>query len=184
MFATILILNLNISISFPPTYFQSEMDFGSILCWATNDIGRQIQPCVFHLLPAGKPDPVSNCTVASSSYSTMRIYCEPGFNGGLKQTFTLEIRETESSLTSSTTNNNNSKRSKSGNNNLENLDGRTRPDFMLTGLIPDTGYTISVFAVNPKGQSDRMVLQAYTQKSDQLFETNESALTNMDGFQV
>ena len=73
------------------------MDFGSILCWATNDIGRQIQPCVFHLLPAGKPDPVSNCTVASSSYSTMRIYCEPGFNGGLKQTFTLEIRETESS---------------------------------------------------------------------------------------
>ena len=78
---------------------------------------------------------------------------------------------------------NNNKRSKSGNN-LENLDGRTRPDFMLTGLIPDTGYTISVFAVNPKGQSDRMVLQAYTQKSDQLFETNESALTNMDGFQV
>ena len=34
------------------------------------------------------------------------------------------------------------------------------------------------------GQSDRMVLQAYTQKSDQLFETNESALTNMDGFQL
>ena len=172
------IFNSNISIYFPPTYFQSEMDFGSILCWATNDIGRQIQPCVFHLLPAGKPDPVSNCTVASSSYSTMRIYCEPGFNGGLKQTFTLEIRETESSSSSSA----NSKRSKSSG--LENLDGRTRPDFMLTGLIPDTGYTISVFAVNPKGQSDRMVLQAYTQKSDQLFETNESALTNMDGFQV
>ena len=147
------------------------MDFGSLLCWATNEIGRQFQPCVFHLLPAGKPDPVSNCTVASSSYSTMRIYCEAGFNGGLKQTFTLEIRETESSST---------KRSQS----VQNLDGRSRPDFMLTGLIPDTGYTISVYAVNPKGQSDRMVLQAYTQKSDQLFETNESALTNMDGFQV
>ena len=55
---------------------------------------------------------------------------------------------------------------------------------MLTGLIPDTGYMISVFSVNAKGQSDRMVLQAYTQKSDQLFETNESALTNIDGFQV
>ena len=153
-------------------FLQSEMDFGSLLCWATNSIGRQSRPCIFHLLPAGKPDPVSNCTVASSSYSTMRIHCEPGFNGGLKQTFNLEIRATEQS--SST------KRSQT----VQNLTGRSRPDFVLTGLIPDTGYTISVYALNPKGQSDRMVLQAYTQKSDQLFETNESALTNMDGFQV
>ena len=65
-----------------------------------------------------------------------------------------------------------------------NITGRTRPDFVLTGLIPDTGYRISIFAVNAKGRSDRMVLQAYTQKNDQLFETNESALTNLDGFQV
>ena len=55
---------------------------------------------------------------------------------------------------------------------------------MLTGLTPNTGYMISVYAVNAKGESDRMVIQAYTQKSDQLFETNESALTNMDGFQL
>ena len=41
-----------------------------------------------------------------------------------------------------------------------------------------------MYAVNKKGNSDRMVLQAYTQKSDQLIETYESALTNMDGFQV
>ena len=54
--------------------------------------------------------------------------------------------------------------------------------------------TLSIFHTNDgnsitdaillSGQSDRMVLQAYTQKSDQLFETNESALTNMDGFQL
>ena len=56
--------------------------------------------------------------------------------------------------------------------------------FILTDLIPDTGYMISVHAFNNKGKSDRMVLQAYTQSSEQLFETNESALTNMDGFQV
>ena len=95
--------------------------------------------------------------------------CEPGFNGGLKQKFTLEIRETDTPRRSGM---------------VGNMTGRNRPDFMLTGLIPDTGYMISVYAVNAKGQSDRMVLQAYTQKSDQLFETNESALTNMDGFQL
>ena len=149
---------------------QSELDFGSIMCWARNDIGRQDKPCLFHLLPAGKPEPVTNCTVASSSYSTMRITCLPGFNGGLKQTYTLEIRETDTPRKTTAL--------------VANITARARPDFMLTGLIPDTGYMISVYAVNAKGQSDRMVLQAYTQKSDQLFETNESALTNMDGFQV
>lgn len=154
------------------------MDFGSILCWASNEIGRQDDPCIFHLLPAGKPEPVTNCTVLSSSYSTMHITCLPGFNGGLKQTFALEIRETDSP----------SKRRIIMTNNFStmvgNITGRTRPDFMLTGLMPDTGYMISVLAVNSKGRSDPMVIQAYTQKSDQLFETNESALTNMDGFQI
>ena len=65
--------------------FQTEMDFGSLVCWATNSIGRQTQPCVFHLTPAGRPDPVTNCTVTKQSYSTMRVMCKPGFDGGLKQ---------------------------------------------------------------------------------------------------
>ena len=67
----------------------------------------------------------------------MRILCEPGFNGGLKQTFTLEIRETDTP------------RMLSGL--AGNMTGRNRPDFMLTGLIPNTGYMISVYAVNAKG---------------------------------
>lgn len=54
----------------------------------------------------------------------------------------------------------------------------------MTGLKPDTGYMITIIASNPKGYSDRRVLQAFTIKSDgltQLIETNESALaTNMD----
>ena len=104
-----------------PYFFQSELDFGSILCWATNDIGRQDEPCIFHLLPAGKPEPVTNCTVASSSYSTMRILCEAGFNGGLKQTFTLEIRETDTPRMTSGM--------------AGNMTGRHRPDFMLTGMV-------------------------------------------------
>ena len=132
-------------------------------------LGRQSQPCIFHLLPAGKPEPVTNCTVVSSSYSTMRISCHPGFNGGLKQSFTLEIFETDSIRKKGL---------------VANMTGQIKPDFILTDLIPDTGYMISVYAFNNKGKSDRMVLQAYTQSSEQLFETNESALTNMDGFQV
>jgi len=28
-----------------------EQDFGTLLCWATNKIGRQRKPCVIHLIP-------------------------------------------------------------------------------------------------------------------------------------
>ncbi|RXG51240.1 hypothetical protein Avbf_14115 [Armadillidium vulgare] len=31
----------------------TELDFGTLLCWAANDIGVQTIPCVFHIVPAG-----------------------------------------------------------------------------------------------------------------------------------
>ena len=51
----------------------------------------------------------------------MRILCEAGFNGGLKQTFTLEIRETDTPRMTSGM--------------AGNMTGRHRPDFMLTGMV-------------------------------------------------
>lgn len=30
-----------------------EQDYGTLLCWATNLIGVQREPCVIHLIPAG-----------------------------------------------------------------------------------------------------------------------------------
>lgn len=33
---------------------RSEMDFGTLLCWAANPLGLQSQPCVFHFYAAGK----------------------------------------------------------------------------------------------------------------------------------
>jgi len=32
---------------------STDAEFGTFLCWASNDIGRQVQPCVFHVVPAG-----------------------------------------------------------------------------------------------------------------------------------
>ena len=33
---------------------RTEMDYGTVFCWATNDIGRMATPCVFHIIAAGE----------------------------------------------------------------------------------------------------------------------------------
>lgn len=32
---------------------RSELDFGTLLCWAANPLGMQSQPCVYHFYAAG-----------------------------------------------------------------------------------------------------------------------------------
>ena len=33
---------------------KSEIDYGTLSCWATNEVGLQKSPCVFHVIPAGE----------------------------------------------------------------------------------------------------------------------------------
>jgi hypothetical protein len=35
---------------------KNQMDYGTVLCMATNLVGRQVVPCVFHVIPAGWRD--------------------------------------------------------------------------------------------------------------------------------
>ena len=32
---------------------ESERDYGTLLCWGRNELGSQVIPCVFHVVPAG-----------------------------------------------------------------------------------------------------------------------------------
>lgn len=51
---------------------RTELDYGSLLCWASNSIGRQRDPCIFHLIPAGTPDSVKNCSFGNQTTSSLQ----------------------------------------------------------------------------------------------------------------
>lgn len=46
---------------------STEEDHGQVLCWASNGLGEQIQPCVFRVVPLASPAPPKDCRVRSFS---------------------------------------------------------------------------------------------------------------------
>ncbi|KAK4288315.1 hypothetical protein Pmani_038647, partial [Petrolisthes manimaculis] len=74
------------TISYTPL---TPLDYGTLLCWATNVVGVMRRPCVFHIIPAGKPDRPGNCSVSQGRATSARVRCHAGDDGGLPQTFLL-----------------------------------------------------------------------------------------------
>ncbi|XP_075147144.1 sidestep VII transmembrane protein [Haematobia irritans] len=119
----------------------TELDYGTLLCMAANKIGKQRIPCVFHIIAAGRPDQVHNCTLTNISMTSLTVTCSDGFNGGMKQSFLLEMidsnsKEIKANITS------------------------TEPRFTVATLSPGGVYTLYLYAFNSKGRSDPTVLNA------------------------
>ncbi|KAL0127826.1 hypothetical protein PUN28_003219 [Cardiocondyla obscurior] len=133
----------------------TELDYGTLLCWASNHIGQQQVPCVYHIIPAGRPDMVHNCTTSNMSTHSFSVRCTEGFNGGLPQSFLLEVRESNSqelrvNLTSPV------------------------PRFNVTRLESGAFYQACIYAYNDKGRSEAMVVQAITLRLPEKQLTSES----------
>ncbi|XP_060524523.1 nephrin [Cylas formicarius] len=122
----------------------TEMDYGSLSCWASNAVGQQINPCIFQIVAAGKPFPLKNCTLTNQTSNSVEVFCLQGFDGGLPQHFILELY----------TINSNTPRF--------NITSVSEPYFFLENLEPDVTFRIVVFAVNSKGRSNGVVLEELT----------------------
>ncbi|XP_037776964.1 nephrin-like [Penaeus monodon] len=135
---------------------RTHLDYGSLLCWANNDVGRQQQPCIFHIIHAASPEPVNNCTVENVSSTGASIRCLAGWNGGLDQTFTLSVTHARAHTRAHDR--------KEAPRVLANTSTSPKPEFTLSGLEPGTEYVLTIMGVNKKGQSEPVRMAIFTLK--------------------
>lgn len=140
---------------------KTELDYGTLLCWAKNEFGVQFRPCVFHIVPAGKltwivvisgmckdvtlgiiagkPDTPHNCSLSKLSDSSYQVSCESGFDGGLPQEFICEVHRNGTDRA------------------VWNITNLRSPDFTITAIEQDVEHVIKVYASNGKGRSPSYV---------------------------
>ncbi|KAE8750326.1 hypothetical protein FOCC_FOCC002886, partial [Frankliniella occidentalis] len=125
---------------------QSERDYGTLLCWGTNTLGTQKQPCTFHVIPAGKPNSPINCTLANQTTESLTVTCSEGFDGGVpKQEFLLELYDEQTHVL------------------VSNVTARL-PSFTVGGLESGLDFRADLYAYNTKGRSEPVRMHAYTLK--------------------
>ncbi|PRD34470.1 UNVERIFIED_CONTAM: hypothetical protein NCL1_14504 [Trichonephila clavipes] len=129
---------------------HTEDEYGTLSCWATNEVGWQKEPCLFAIVPAGPPEPLLNCTVVNHTENSIHVDCIEGYNGGLPQMFNIEVYDIElGKLRSNVT--------------------LAQPSFIIQGLPSNTALHLVVYASNGKGRSPIYTLAATTlQRAEKL----------------
>ncbi|KAJ8925637.1 hypothetical protein NQ315_009482, partial [Exocentrus adspersus] len=108
-------------------------DYGTLQCWGSNDLGWQLVPCAYHIVPAGKPDPPHSCVAANVTHHSVLVTCKKGFDGGLRQKFVLVLNLGETTVAD--------------------LPPTTSPEFFIPSLEPSQDYTATIYSINGKGSS-------------------------------
>uniref|UniRef100_A0A182MF30 Ig-like domain-containing protein n=1 Tax=Anopheles culicifacies TaxID=139723 RepID=A0A182MF30_9DIPT len=130
---------------------MTDQDYGTLTCWAVNEVGPQSQPCTFQLVLADLPSPVSNCSLPNRTQQFAEIQCTPGYDGGLPQVFVLELI---------------SKRTGTRRFNFSN---KNEPFFVLDRLeklsalmtLENNSLSCVVYAINQKGRSTPVLIQDF-----------------------
>lgn len=123
----------------------SELDYGTVMCWAENTAGRQKEPCVFHIIAAGKPDAPYNCSLLNQTTESLEVECMEGFDGGQPQYFLLEVYDQQTSV-------------------LQANVSAKFPLFTVSGLDSGKILKMILYAANSKGRSEAILLEGFTLK--------------------
>nr|XP_027202323.1 uncharacterized protein LOC113796284 [Dermatophagoides pteronyssinus] len=167
---------------------KTRYGYGQLLCWATNKLGEQLEPCRFDIIPAGQPQSLQNCLIRNQSSDGIIVRCQPGDDGGLDQQFHLEIFQADRGQMIANLTNNNIEIDNGGGENFgqflfENifnnnsitdltdngiasanpLQSNNQYVEFIVGDIPiSTTYVLLLYASNAKGRSNYVTLSATT----------------------
>ncbi|XP_022255317.1 synaptogenesis protein syg-2-like [Limulus polyphemus] len=131
---------------------RKESDYGDVVCQASNSIGIQQEPCVYKILPVGKPEFLRNCIVFDQSATGFSVHCQEGYNGGLNQTFHMEVY----SITTTTKHRL-----------VANITQDTIPVFGVEVLPASSNFIVVLYASNNIGRSKPVSLRARTSSAKQ-----------------
>ncbi|XP_047738172.1 uncharacterized protein LOC125178462, partial [Hyalella azteca] len=126
------------SLHYTPT---TPRDYGTLSCWATNQVGTQAEPCTFTVVEAGPPESVRDCMLVNHTLGALEVRCAPGGDGGSPQRFVAKVFASPTHTQLAT---------------LE----ASLPKFHVTGLVPGQDYLVTITAVNDKGASEPQQIDA------------------------
>ncbi|XP_055679203.1 hemicentin-1 isoform X3 [Lutzomyia longipalpis] len=135
---------------------QSDSEFITLACWASNSVGRQTIPCLIHIFPARTPDPPRLCELYNNTH--LEVVCIAGNDGGLEQHFLLEVINGEDihgrafSTLPDAENEISTMNDQATSAPLLRLK-EDKPLFKLDNLEHGREYQLLVYAVNAKGRS-------------------------------
>lgn len=123
-------------------------DFGTIFrCYAYNEKGEDSVD--IKVRKRSKPDPPHNFKVINTTHNTVYLSWTPGFDGGLKQSFKVRFRKSDTAA-------------------FEISHETDESNMEIKGLESATEYSFSVFSRNGLGESDfgSEIQRAFTQSSE------------------
>ncbi|XP_075723185.1 neural cell adhesion molecule 2-like [Rhipicephalus microplus] len=121
----------------------SHTEYGTLLCTASNRIGKQRQPCLFHVASsrqvAGPPGPVENCSITNQTEGSLHLECQAGSDGHMPAHFILSVHDV---LTVTV---------------VANFTA-DKPDFWVHDLLPGVEYFLVISSVNERGRSPELTI--------------------------
>lgn len=151
----------------------TEMDYGTVACWASNQVGKQRTPCLFQVIAAGRPYPLHNCSatemsapldmeeLGAKSGTGLVVRCLEGYDGGLPiYSYQLEVvaDEDEGPILLNKT-----------------VPAESNgPTFEVAGLTTGRSYRLYLYAINAKGRSEPFVLEPVTLKGVAMYTTGNT----------
>ncbi|KYN16102.1 hypothetical protein ALC57_11627 [Trachymyrmex cornetzi] len=151
----------------------TEMDYGTVACWASNQVGKQRTPCLFQVIAAGRPYALHNCSatemsapldmeeLGTKSGTGLIVRCLEGYDGGLPiHSYQLEVVSDEDGgpiLLNKTV-----------------PAGPNGPTFEVAGLTTGKSYRLFLYAINAKGRSEPAILEPVTLKGVAMYTTGNT----------